>query len=1608
MICTLSENEAHVHTPDCYTREKVLTCDLTEEPGHTHTDACVQTELVLICEDTSPEHEHSEACYQETQTYVCGQEEHEGHTHNDACYETVDVLVCELPEEEAHVHTTEDCYEQVFVCEEAEHTHTLICYSDQNADLETAAKWEKHLKKIGLTGDWAEDVVAIAKSQLGYSASEKNYTVVEDEDGAEVKKAYSRYGAWYGDPYGDWNAMFVDFCLHYADIDEIPTDADCQHWVTKLEANELWEMASSYVPKRGDIVFFDISQTGTAQHVGIVEEYDKSAQTVHTIEGDSNHMVARQEYGLKDSSIMGYISMTTAMRKYAPDVKLKHVGNDYTVVARVPKEAGLPGNVELSVRELTGEEYEEHRQQAMDAMGIGEIHFARFFDITFLVGGEEVEPAAPIQIEITYLNNVSLEENQVGGVVHFASTGTEVLDADTEQNGNGETSFTFTQNSFSVTGTIFGAVPLSNGGHPLGPVTGVVSEKDILLYNLDGSGDTMMPLAGVVYTIWRKSDGGIVGSWTTGNSFSLNIGELNDGEYIIQQTGVPSGYMVYPQTKEFTVIDGLAEPNLGVFYNYKAGQKDFELDKTAQVKDYINRIYQVDLTANSGLYKYNVENLNFSLVVDRSNSMLFPAKLSQVGNVTLQKGSNNNNNLNSVLTDKEELYYVITDPEGAATCYAVWWNEEKQSWYYQDGAFYAKAQKVGGDNNNLESGNEVVFGDETADSGQVKGTSGSFQNDAPANGNFYVYTNSDQYNRLHYLREAVMILANSLAALDDSASLSITPFAADVGTCYTAGTLDSAGIQGVKNYLLNLTTEGGTNPGPALYSLIDHGHIKPTQKDYVVLITDGAPTSTAYRDNALAQATAVKAVPDTTLYTVGLATEYVEWAKDHLPVMATTPAHYYASDDSSQLANFLIGEILHGLTKKEFLSTASTIRDVISESFYPVTSDGTALSNGTILHLDGSVCENPSEHQGTTDYATVKYDEAIGWYVEWENQTLPAKNLGEMWEGTIYLKAKEDFVGGNAIDTNKSATVTLLDPEGNEAANPFDLPSPNVNVRLLPMDAWSAESTVFLGDEIDPGIDIDKNGLTGVLKDFYQKMAFSKLGSYKGGIYHKNNVATAEGLTESEFSLGYALGGDLTTAQWKELAENGVTTIPYTYDDASSHGPVGEFTLKIRKVGSNSDFNKHETQDVGIAVEKYYLDVTYEAYSLSERNLTNEHIATDKSPGIEVGSEGTGTTLEDGAGTIQVENEYIVNVVDGKISITKKIDTTLVSDEDQTFAFTLYKVTVDAEGNELRVEYRTGTIMVPAGATEGTMTTVDGGTQNDTAGVLAFEHLPRGSYLVVENSAEHYQVDSIEVILGDDATNCYYEIGADGISVLFHIGQDSNDSDVIEYGPNSEGKKTTYSWANPDIGDITSENGHNFSRGVEIFTNTITTHEEKVYVEKEWASDTGDHSNDTVYVALCDSEGTPIMYEGGFVHLAKLDATNEWKASFVVHLPHGTELEDMNYTIREVYDIENQETAGYQKAIVVNDLDENGQEKVVYYGAIAGPDEAAIINGVSYLVRYTTKTDGTLVVNNRGAYELPLTGGIGTNIFKIGGLVLIVGGLLYGVWTRRKRERRTE
>lgn len=295
--CTVQE--FHVHSVACY--DRVLTCQTEESQGHTHEDSCYALLETLTCtQEETPEQ----------QVLICTMAE-EGHTHEESCYETVveDQLTCELAEDENHTHG-ERCYGVwKLTCGLEEHTHNLVCRSNPSADVEAVGDWEQTFAHVELTGNRREDVLAIAQTQMGYSESQRNYIVPE---GKTETKGYTRYGAWYGNRYGDWCAMFVSFCLHYADIDRevFPNDSYCPNWCAVLEAKGMYRTPDTYTPAPGDLIFFDWDGSNDADHVGLVQAYDAQTDEITTIEGNRSNAVASFTYQRSDSQILGYGMLT--------------------------------------------------------------------------------------------------------------------------------------------------------------------------------------------------------------------------------------------------------------------------------------------------------------------------------------------------------------------------------------------------------------------------------------------------------------------------------------------------------------------------------------------------------------------------------------------------------------------------------------------------------------------------------------------------------------------------------------------------------------------------------------------------------------------------------------------------------------------------------------------------------------------------------------------------------------------------------------------------------------------------------------------------------------------------------------------------------------------------------------------------------------------------------------------------------------------------------------------------------------------------------------------------------------------------------------------------
>lgn len=298
-----TEPEVHHHTADCYetvlVEHKELTCGKEE---HTHDETCP------VDPDTGDflcgyeEHEHSDDCYTtETETeekLVCGYEEGEvlsdGTADDDGIAALEDTNTAtsvaeddsssEAVSEPVIHHHTEACYEKVLTCTIPEHTHTLACLADYSADVETDDDWQKY--SVGLSDNWNEALLAVAQEQLGYKESEKNFQTDEALGDIIDVHHYTRYGAFYGNPYADWDVAFIAFCQHYAGIPktEIPqrlglealrADMDAMGFAYLTEGED-----AAYEAIPGDVVTYNKNGTADDETIGIVETVGDDSLTV--------------------------------------------------------------------------------------------------------------------------------------------------------------------------------------------------------------------------------------------------------------------------------------------------------------------------------------------------------------------------------------------------------------------------------------------------------------------------------------------------------------------------------------------------------------------------------------------------------------------------------------------------------------------------------------------------------------------------------------------------------------------------------------------------------------------------------------------------------------------------------------------------------------------------------------------------------------------------------------------------------------------------------------------------------------------------------------------------------------------------------------------------------------------------------------------------------------------------------------------------------------------------------------------------------------------------------------------------------------------------------
>lgn len=357
LICTLDESDGHIHDEGCLGEVPVLICELPEHEFHTddcyasdgniicglenhvHGDECYETELVNVCEieEGEGQHTHTSTCYEYVTKPTCNIDEGTEtavlicdkialHTHTDACY-TDGALTCGQPEVILHQH--DDCYvpgEPELTCEIEEHTHTDECYGtyeevpgmyNSTADSsgvvgENAFEWYAKLPES--TYNWATDLAAVAKSQVGYEEE-------ADPTEEEPDRTYNIYSAYLETIYDDfvrseasWDQIFVTWCLTVSDIEatEIPQPYTVEEFWEQAEYQGMLRM-DEYTAGTGDIVIL-LKDDGNFRS-GIVDCVDEDG--IHVVLGDEDGAVVEQTVTSND--VIAWVSVQYQYNVHHPE-----------------------------------------------------------------------------------------------------------------------------------------------------------------------------------------------------------------------------------------------------------------------------------------------------------------------------------------------------------------------------------------------------------------------------------------------------------------------------------------------------------------------------------------------------------------------------------------------------------------------------------------------------------------------------------------------------------------------------------------------------------------------------------------------------------------------------------------------------------------------------------------------------------------------------------------------------------------------------------------------------------------------------------------------------------------------------------------------------------------------------------------------------------------------------------------------------------------------------------------------------------------------------------------------------------------------------------------
>lgn len=531
--------------------------------------------------------------------------------------------------------------------------------------------------------------------------------------------------------------------------------------------------------------------------------------------------------------------------------------------------------------------------------------------------------------------------------------------------------------------------------------------------------------------------------------------KLRAGTYYLKETQAPDGYV---RSTETWTVEVAKDNKAGVSVTLKDSSgnlvKDnqivnqtqqeiidssMEYSKTATVKDWDQRTYDINITAASKSTSSTVVErdsvADIMVVFDMSGSMNDDGSLVKKGRFDTVKDS----------LDTTKVYYYNTEvkiPPVSGWDYKYYSNPMiyiDGQWQYYDGRDWKTPSKFDVDNGIYSSYGDVFTWD----------------------------------SRITALKEAAIAFIKDTAAKSKNSKIGITTFdgyksgrenytKGNVIQSITAvGDSPSDMIKAVGK----ITADGGTSPQKGLEEASSQLKLESVKNDglskYIILFTDGVPSDEPDTTETESIISTLKEKEKATIFTVALGNDSsrvpgsggknnIEWMKG----LATDDKHAFHVSDATELG--AIFQTIQDTITQNIDITDATITDVIDPRFVIVND-----KNNTIITNEDLAKEPITLKNG----GVVSLNEKGYQVVTWNEQTIPNKAKGQ-WSNTITVRAKDDYIGGNNVPTNVA-------PDSKISTGYVDatLPQPKVNVKS-DLVVNNNEKTIFYGDTVPTTKDV--------------------------------------------------------------------------------------------------------------------------------------------------------------------------------------------------------------------------------------------------------------------------------------------------------------------------------------------------------------------------------------------------------------------------------------------------------------------------------------------------------------------------------------------------------